>query len=173
MHTNVMLAALSRMCSLRIDGEEEDRAMKVRYLLPILMVAAMASAQQASRVYLKSKAAQEHHLPLSNGVLVGDTLYMSGAIGVSASQKTPPSPEEEARATMEQVKQTLEQAGMTMDDVVSVQVFCSDLANYDAFNKVYATYFHDDYPARAFIGVDKLVLGARYEVMGIAVKRGK
>jgi reactive intermediate/imine deaminase len=147
--------------------------MKLRHLLAFLLLAAAAFAQQGSRVYLKSKAAQEHHLPLSNGVMVGDTLYLSGAIGVSSSQKTPPSPEEEARATMEQVKQTVEQAGMTMDDVVSVQVFCTDLANYDAFNKVYATYFHVDYPARAFIGVDKLVLGARYEVMGIAVKRSK
>jgi reactive intermediate/imine deaminase len=147
--------------------------MKLPCLFLFLLLALLAFAQQPSRVYLKSKAAQEHHLPLSNGVLVGDTLYMSGAIGVSASQKTPPSPEEEARATMDQVKQTVEQAGMTMDDIVSVQVFCTDLANYDAFNKVYATYFHDDYPARAFIGVDKLVLGARYEVMGIAVKHGK
>src|SRR5215467_6073447 len=97
-----------------------EASVKLQRLLPVVLLAITASAQQGSRVYLKSKAAQEHHLPLSNGVMVGDTLYMSGAIGVSGNQKTPPSPEDEARAVMEQVKQTLEQAGMTMDDVVSV-----------------------------------------------------
>jgi 2-iminobutanoate/2-iminopropanoate deaminase len=62
---------------------------------------------------------------------------------------------------------------MTMDDIVSLQVFCSDLANYDAFNGVYKNYFHGDYPARAFVGVDKLLFGARYELMGSAVSSGK
>jgi 2-iminobutanoate/2-iminopropanoate deaminase len=60
-----------------------------------------------------------------------------------------------------------------MDDLVSVQVFCSDVANYDAFNAVYRTYFHGEYPARAFLGSGKLLFGARYEVMGIAVKAQK
>lgn len=58
-----------------------------------------------------------------------------------------------------------------MDDVVSVQVFCTNLRYYDAFNRVYATYFHGRYPARAFIGVAGLLFGARYEVMGIAIRR--
>jgi hypothetical protein len=38
---------------------------------------------------------------------------------------------------------------------------------------VYKTYFHGDYPARAFIGTDKILRGGRYEVMGIAVKRAQ
>jgi enamine deaminase RidA (YjgF/YER057c/UK114 family) len=62
---------------------------------------------------------------------------------------------------------------MTMDDLVSVQVFCSDVTNFDAFNGVYRTYFHGNFPARAFVGSGKLLFGARYEVMGIAVKRSK
>ena len=41
---------------------------------------------------------------------------------------------------------------MTMDDLVSVQIFCPDVANYDAFNSVYRTYFKKEYPARAFLG---------------------
>jgi enamine deaminase RidA (YjgF/YER057c/UK114 family) len=44
---------------------------------------------------------------------------------------------------------------------------------YEAFNGVYRTYFHDNYPARAFIGSGKLLFGARFEVQGIAVKRGQ
>ena len=74
---------------------------------------------------------------------------------------------------MDNVKRVVEKAGMTMDDIVSLQVFCTDLKNYDAFNRVYATYFHGDFPARAFIGASSLLFGARYEVMGIAVRRTK
>jgi 2-iminobutanoate/2-iminopropanoate deaminase len=113
-------------------------------------------------------------LPFSDGVLVGDTLYIAGHIGLDAKTGMPPaSAEDEARLAMDAIKQTVESAGMTMDDVVSVQVFCTDLKLYDTFNAVYKTYFHGDYPARAFIGTDKLLRGARYEVMGIAVKRAQ
>ena len=74
---------------------------------------------------------------------------------------------------MDRVKEVVEQAGMTMDDIVSRQVFCTDLGNYDVFNSVYGTYFHGDYPARAFVGVPRLLFGARYEVMGIAIRPGR
>ena len=72
---------------------------------------------------------------------------------------------------MEAVKRTVEAAGMNMDDLVSVQVYCSDVSFYDAFNGVYRTYFHGSYPARAFLGSGKLLFGARYEVLGTAVKK--
>ena len=69
------------------------------------------------------------------------------------------------------VKSTLEAAGLTMDELVSVQIFCSDVAHYDAFNQVYRTYFTREFPARAFVGAGDLLFGARFEVQGIAVKR--
>ena len=46
---------------------------------------------------------------------------------------------------MDEIKQTVESAGLSMDDVVSMQVFCTDLKLYDTFNDVYKTYFHGDY----------------------------
>lgn len=145
--------------------------MKLRYLLPLLLVSALA-AQQGGRTHLKSKLALERHLPFSSGVLVGNTLYIAGTTGVDPTTKGPISVEEEARLVMEAVKQTVEQAGMKMDDIVALTVYCTDLGNYDAFNGVYSTYFKGDYPARAFIGANKLLFGARFEVMGIAVKSG-
>lgn len=147
--------------------------MKTRYLLPLLLVSVLAWGQTAARQHLKSKLAQERHLPFSSGVLAGDTLYIAGTTGVDPGTKGPISAEEEARRVMDSVKQVVEQAGMTMDDIVSLQVFCTDLANYDTFNGVYQTYFHGDYPARAFVGAAKLLFGARYEVMGIAVRQRK
>jgi 2-iminobutanoate/2-iminopropanoate deaminase len=146
---------------------------KIRYLLPLLLVSVLSLAQQTPRQHLKSKVAQERHLPFSSGVLVGNTLYIAGTTGVGPDTKGSVSAAEEARLVMDQVKQVVEQAGMKMDDIVSLQVFCTDLANYDAFNGVYKTYFHGDYPARAFVSVPKLLFGARYEVMGIAIGSGK
>jgi enamine deaminase RidA (YjgF/YER057c/UK114 family) len=58
-----------------------------------------------------------------------------------------------------------------MDDLVSVQVFCSDVGHYDAFNRVYRTFFSGEFPARAFLGSGTLLFGARFEVQGIAVRR--
>lgn len=147
--------------------------MKTLCLLPLLLCSIVASAQQSTRSHLKSKLAQERHLPFSSGVLVGDTLYIAGTTGVDPTTKTPVTPEEEARLVMNQIKQTVEQAGMSMDDIVSLQVFCTDLTNYDAFNDVYRTFFHGDYPARAFVSVPKLLFGARYEVAGIAIRSKK
>jgi 2-iminobutanoate/2-iminopropanoate deaminase len=65
----------------------------------------------------------------------------------------------------------LKEAGMTMDDLVSIQVFSPNAANYDAFNSVYRSYFTKEFPSRAFVGSGTLLFGARFEVLGIAVKR--
>ena len=54
---------------------------------------------------------------------------------------------------------------------MTVQVFCSDVAHYAAFNEVYRTFFTKEFPARAFVGSGTLLFGARFEVQGIAVKR--
>ena len=58
-----------------------------------------------------------------------------------------------------------------MDDLVSVQIFCSDLSLYDEFNAIYRTYFKKGFPARAFIGNGPVLRGGRFEVQGTAVKR--
>src|SRR5688500_12630660 len=91
-------------------------------------------------------------LPFSAAVLVGNTLYLSGKIGLTPQRGVPPTAEEEARLVLDDVKSTLQKAGMSMDDIVSVQVFCSDLSHYAVFNRVYRTYFKKEFPARAFIG---------------------
>jgi reactive intermediate/imine deaminase len=109
--------------------------------------------------------------PFSGAVRVGDTLYLSGALGLDKDSRVPEDPKEEARLVLDSIHARLEKAGMTMGDLVSVQIFCSDVSHYAAFNEVYKTYFKKEYPARAFIGSGKLLADARFEVQGIAVKR--
>jgi 2-iminobutanoate/2-iminopropanoate deaminase len=149
--------------------------MKLRVMVAIMamILTFCVPAGAADRKFLvKPRASDIKALPFSDGVLVGNTLYIAGHIGLDPKTGAPPaSPEDEARMVMDGIKQTVELAGLTMDDVVSLQIFCTDLKFYDTFNSVYKTYFHGDYPARAFVGSDKLLRGGRYEVMGIAVKR--
>jgi 2-iminobutanoate/2-iminopropanoate deaminase len=148
--------------------------MKLREIaVGIMMLVSCVAAGAADRKYIvKPRPSDLKALPFSDAVLVGNTLYIAGHLGLDAKTGAPPaSPEDEAKMVMEGVKQTVESAGLTMDDVVSVQIFCTDLKFYDTFNTVYKTYFHGDYPARAFIGAANLVRGAKFEVMGIAVKK--
>src|SRR5438552_2697273 len=149
--------------------------MKLHILVGLLLlVFCVAAAAEDRKHIVKPRASDMKALPFSDGVLVGNTLYIAGHIGLDTKTGMPPaSVEEEAHLVMEGVKQTVELAGLTMDDVVSIQVFCTDLKFYDTFNGVYKTYFHGDYPARAFLGAANLLRGGRYEVMGIAVKRSQ
>jgi reactive intermediate/imine deaminase len=134
-------------------------------------VSADLSAQDARRYINPRSATESAAPPFSGAVLVGNTLYLSGTIGLDENQQVPSTPEAEARLVLNNMRTTLEAAGMTMDDLVSVQVFCSDVVHYDAFNAVYRTYFTREFPARAFIGAGTLLFDARFEVQGIAVKR--
>lgn len=111
-------------------------------------------------------------LPFSDGVLVGKTLYLAGKLGLDpATGKAPSEIEKEIQLLMDSVKATLAAAEMTMEDLVSVQVFCPDLSLYEKFNEIYRTYFAKNFPARAFIGSGPLLRGGRFEVQGIAIKR--
>jgi len=149
--------------------------MWTRYFTAPVVAVALASsalAADAGRQYFDSTAtANGVPLPFSNAVMVGDTLYVAGHLGLDPKTgKVSDSADVEARAVMDSVKHTIESAGLQMDDLVSVTIYCTDLELYDAFNSVYRTYFHGHYPARAFIGINRLVRGAHFEVAGIAAK---
>lgn len=143
-----------------------------RMFVAVLFLTACVAAAGADRKFIvKPRPADAQALPFSDAVLVGNTLYIAGHIGLEKTGQPPAGAEDEARLVMEGIKSTVEAAGLSMEDVVSLQIFCTDLKLYETFNAAYKTYFQGDYPARAFIGTDKLVRGGRFEVMGIAIKR--
>ncbi len=148
--------------------------MKHQIALSLLAAGALAIsatdrlvAQTEQRHVNPRHASEAGVLPFSGAVWVGDLLFLSGALGLEEG-RPPNEAKDEATLVMESVKSTLEAAELTMDDLVSVQVFCSDVSLYDVFNEVYRTYFTGNFPARAFIGSGPLLFGARFEVMGIA-----
>jgi len=143
--------------------------MRIRTLLAtaLFMLAPLTtvSAQEPVTYINGRSATQTNAAPFSGAVMVGNTLYLSGVLGGGATA------EEAARAALESMKNTLTAAGMTMDDLVQVQIFAADLADYQAFNTVYRTYFTREFPARAFLGAGSLLNNARFEVLGIAARR--
>lgn len=104
-------------------------------------------------------------LPFSRAVRVGDTLYLSGAIGRGPDGKPPEGIEAQTKATMDDIGETLKLAGLGYGDLFHCTVFLSDMKNWAAFNKVYVTYFPDGpLPARSAVGVNGLALGALMEI---------
>jgi 2-iminobutanoate/2-iminopropanoate deaminase len=139
-------------------------------VLGIAAGAVLMQAQTAAWRYIQN-AGRSDNLPYSNAVLVGNTLYLAGTIGLEPNGKPPADVEQEIRLAMDSWKRTLAQAKMTMDDLVTVQVFCPDLSLYEKFNAVYRTYFSKNFPARAFLGSGPLLRGGRFEIQGVAIKQ--
>ena len=110
-------------------------------------------------------------LPFSDGVMIGNTLYLAGRLGTDPKTGQVPSDiEQEIRLLLDGFKDVLAAGGMTMDDLATVTIYCPDLTLYDKFNAVYRSYYKKDFPARAFIGSGPLLRGAHFEMQGIAAK---
>lgn len=105
-------------------------------------------------------------LPFSDAVRVGHMLYLSGQVGTDSSfALVPGGVGPETRQTMENVRRVLERHGSSLDRVVKCTVMLADMAEWGAFNEIYAGYFRKDrLPARSALGANGLALGARVEV---------
>ena len=111
-------------------------------------------------------------LPFSDAVLVRDTLYISGRIGIDpATGEAPESIEAELEFLFDGFQALLREADMSMDDLVWVQVYSPEVSLWQQFNAAYVKLFSREFPARAFLGSGKLLLKGRFEMLGIAVKR--
>jgi 2-iminobutanoate/2-iminopropanoate deaminase len=102
---------------------------------------------------------------LSSAVKVGNTLYLSGQLGLGGERGIEP----ETRGTMENIKKLLEDNGATMDDVVKCTVFLADFGEWAAMNEVYVTYFPKHRPARSAVAVSGMAGNARVEIECMAV----
>ena len=110
--------------------------------------------------------------PYSQAVLAGNNLYLAGQLGIDrATGKFAGNDfEAQARQALKNQKAILEDAGFTLDDVVQVQVFVTDLDNYPLFNTLYTEFFTQDYPARGVLEVSRIPADGLIEIMMIAVK---
>jgi 2-iminobutanoate/2-iminopropanoate deaminase len=115
-----------------------------------------------------SPAAQ--HLPFSDGIIVGKTLYVAGQQGTDAKGKLGEGIAAQTRAALENIRQVVTKAGFSLNDLVTVNVYLSDVHDFQAMNKVYAAFLPDPKPARTTIQAAALVNGAKIEISAIAAK---
>lgn len=149
-------------------------AVAVAVVVPVFIGVVRGSGEISgaeARTYVRPSLPTGDGPPFSGAVRVGNTLYLSGDIGLTADQKVPNDAKSEARLLLESIKRTLGEAGFAMDDLVYVTVYCSDVKHYADWNEVYRGYLKKEFPARAFIGSGRLLFDARFEMQGIAVKR--
>jgi len=109
-------------------------------------------------------------LPFSSAVRAGDTVYLSGALGITPDGKLGEGMEAQARLAMDNLGAALKSAGLGWGDVAKCTVMLDNMADWPAFNQVYVTYFPDGkYPPNTLLVVERLASEAmRLEIAAIA-----
>jgi reactive intermediate/imine deaminase len=107
--------------------------------------------------------------PFSDAVRAGETLYISGRLGLDPATGKPHTDiRDEAKRILDDIAAVLALDGLTVDQLVMVTVYAPDVSHFAAFNEVYLTFFGEHLPARAFLGSGPLLYGCRFEVTAIA-----
>jgi reactive intermediate/imine deaminase len=125
----------------------------------------------AGALVLAAPAAAEDAFPFAPATRAGDLLFLSGQIGVAPGSARPVAGGlvAEVRQAMDNIGATLAQHGLGYGDLVKCTAMLTDMAQWGAFNRVYAGYFENGaYPARSAMGVSALALGAEVEIECIA-----
>jgi 2-iminobutanoate/2-iminopropanoate deaminase len=109
--------------------------------------------------------------PYSQGIIIGNTVYVSGQIPVDPKTGLmAETVEEQAHQVFQNLTGVLAEAGLTLDNVVKTAVFLADLGDFGTVNAIYESYFKAPYPARSCVQVAAIPKGAKLEIECIAVK---
>ena len=129
-------------------------------------------AQPAARRAIRPEKSPNTGLPYSPGIMVGNTLYVSGHLGRDpvTAKLVSGGIEAETRQSLANIREVLRTAGMDFTNVASVTVFIASFEDFARFNAIYRDVFPKDPPARATVQVAALNDGARVELQMIAVK---
>lgn len=124
------------------------------------------------KICFKTKLGPAAVGPYSTATLAGETIYLSGMIGIDPAVQKPVEGGTlaQARQAFENIKTVLGEMGATMDDVLKTTVYLTDIGEFGEVNRLYAEYFGPDYPARTCVEVSRLPLGLSIEVECIARK---
>ena len=162
-------------------GEAEDQIGRIAQLVvnhfdaPASAAGAAGAAQAATRTKrpIQPPNYKPTPSPLTPGILIGDTLYLSGSTGGDpvTGQLVSGGFEPEMRRIVANVQMVLKEAGMTLADVVSVTAYLADMTDFPRFNEIYREYFTSTpLPTRSTVAVRELARGARLELTMTAVR---
>ena len=109
--------------------------------------------------------------PYSQAILVDDTLYASGQLGIDPTTGTfPEGVTAQTEQSFRNIHAILEAAGLSIDDVVKTTCFLADMGDFAAMNSVYERQFTGSFPARSAVAVKTLPKGGLVEIEIIAIK---
>ncbi len=124
----------------------------------------------AIRKIISTEAAPAAIGSYSQAVQVGDTVYLSGQIGLNPkTMALEPGVPGQIHQVLRNLQAVAQAAGATLDDVVKLNVYLVDLAHFAKVNEIMAQYFAEPFPARAAVGVASLPRGADVEADGVLV----
>lgn len=110
--------------------------------------------------------------PYSTAVIQGETAYLSGMLPVDpATGKLVEGIGAQARQALSNIKTVLEEMGLSLSNLLKVNIFLTDLANFSEVNAVYSEFLEMPYPARSCVQVAALPLGALIEIEVIAATK--
>jgi len=123
------------------------------------------------RVIVNTPKAASAVGPYSQAVLIGQTMYISGTMGIDPNSNSLVTGgiREQTKMALTNIENILESVGASMNNMVKVTVLLTDITEFDAVNEVYQTYFEKNHPARAAYQVSSLPKGAQVEIEGVAV----
>lgn len=124
------------------------------------------------KTIIKTFAAPAPIGPYSQAVLAGNFLFVSGQIAINPAtgKMVQTSISDEAKQVMENLKAILEESGLGFENVVKTSIFLMNIADFNAVNEVYGSFFSGDFPARETVQVAKLPKDANVEISIVAVK---
>jgi 2-iminobutanoate/2-iminopropanoate deaminase len=120
----------------------------------------------AEKVSFHTDKAAELGGPYSQAIIYKNMIYLSGqgAVDPSTNQLATGTIEKEAKLALENIKIIMESAGSSLDNILQVSVYLTDIREYARFNEVYKDYFNDPMPARTCVEVKQLPFGLRIEI---------
>jgi 2-iminobutanoate/2-iminopropanoate deaminase len=134
-------------------------------LLSLILTASLAAAHKPTQRKVIQPKDFPTGRPFSPGILVDGTLYVAGQTGTDVKTgKLPDEFEAEVKQALENVGSVLKEAGMGFENAVAVQVYLTDMDQFQRMNAVYTTYFKEPRPARTTVGVARLGGSAHIEI---------
>jgi len=108
--------------------------------------------------------------PYNQGIVAGGFLFTSGQLPINpVTGQVPSSIEEQTVQVLENLKAIIEEAGSSMEKVVKCTVYLQNFSDFEVMNKIYATYFTWNAPARATVEVSKMAKNALVEIDAVAI----
>ena len=109
--------------------------------------------------------------PYSQAIKAGNMIYTSGQLHINPEngELIKDDIQAQTKQSLENVKAILEEGGATLEDVVKVTIFMTDISKFSLVNEIYGEYFSNHKPARSCVGVKELPLGGEIEIEAIAI----